>query len=1530
MQDFRVANHGHRVPDSTQEAAGNDFPDDHINHLFDLFEEDDDPAADDSVNDVFYEVHGGDGGGNDFAMARNKDHRDPREFICRAEAPTFDMESSDWDLHQVKWRIFLQKAGINLLYNADPADPPNADVTRAMQAEKRVITANAFMSGLSESSLRVVIAAVAEAERDNVAHLIKALDDHIRGGTNTAVYRRDLAHMVRPQDLKFDDWVVQLRDMGQRCGYKEVAAAANLEDHLKDVIMANVNDEQVVEKLLRLPNDASLADVLKETRACFASRFNAAKLSNGGEAHRLYTRAAEMVKTKSNHPKKLVTGVGGGRRCGKCGYDEHDIGKVCPAEAKDCDGCKRRGHFRRCCPERRTQTPQTRRTEVDDDEDPTLHSALLLSMEGPVMATALIGADAVPLEMLQKLSTVGVDLECTKAPEFQAKSVPFLADWGANVTGIPLGMLDRMGLTSERLSNKKRGIRPPELANGSKQGMTCMGTFRATLKVDEARAEVDMYVYKGLSQPILSRQACGRLGILHQTRGGGDVMASVRTLKINKPNFTYARSSAVVPEGEREMAMRRLLDKFPRLVDGVCRVMKGGPVTIKLRLDAHPEQVYTTRVIPAFRQAAFQRELEELKAAGIIRRADDRNDPSEWLHPMTVVAKADPSKVRITVDLRALNRATIRPVFTVPPPMSVVASIPPAARYFTVIDGLKGFHQLELAEESQPLTTFVTPEGRYVFQRLPMGWCGSSDVFNERMEMALAGVPNIRRVVEDVLIYSETWAEHEKTVEAVWSACDRQGISLNVGKIQFARPEVKFGGFIVSQGRYRVDPALTEDLREFPVPHNRSTLKSFLGLAQQLGNFTSKLTTMMEPLRELNSTRVTWHWLPQHQQAFEAARTMLSSPEYLTFFDRRRPTELHTDASKLHGLGFVLRQKCDQDGEDGEWRTVQCGSRTLAKHEQNWNGSCEVEALAVAWAAKKCSYFLDGHPGFVIVTDSKPLEAVLNNCRLYQIQNDRLLKLRMILLRFSFVARHQKGSLHVAPDAFSRAPVKTPKTEDLVLSEEEEAEHAHVVRAEVAAALAAVVGVEQQDAQLEAIRKMGARDAGYAAAKMFTERGWPSSSAEAVQEQEEVAPFFKHRERFRVVDDLLLHGSRLVVPAAMVKDTLDRIHAAHQGETKTLERARRAVWWPTLTNDVVQRVRRCRPCQEHRPGNMHETLQGGPEANRPFQKVHMDLFQEAGANYLVMTDEFSGYPVLFPMGRDTTAAAIIGRLRDYFVQAGVPTVLHPDNGRQLVAGSVRAFVEAWGVALQPSSPRLPQSNGRAEAAVKAMKRIVRGATSFGQSHPDPDKVAAGILAFRNTRRYGGQSPSEMVFGHWSKEMLPVHRESLQDPRWAADPEELDQRAEVTRETAAARYNEHSRDLDPFPVGTPVSVEEVDPLGKRTFRRAGVVVAIHPKKMYDIKQVKGGILQRNRVQLRRRYVEGWTSGAVPAAAETERPRTPPPVPPQPPAPTPAQGPQEPLGALPSRARAPAALPARAPSTRIRRPNPWVSGPDWAPR
>jgi hypothetical protein len=46
--------------------------------------------------------------------------------------------------------------------------------------------------------------------------------------------------------------------------------------------------------------------------------------------------------------------------------------------------------------------------------------------------------------------------------------------------------------------------------------------------------------------------------------------------------------------------------------------------------------------------------------------------------------------------------------------MGRVQSIPPEAKYFIKFDAVNGYFQLALDEESQKLTTFLLPHGKYV------------------------------------------------------------------------------------------------------------------------------------------------------------------------------------------------------------------------------------------------------------------------------------------------------------------------------------------------------------------------------------------------------------------------------------------------------------------------------------------------------------------------------------------------------------------------------------------------------------------------------------------------------------------------------------------------------------------------------------------------------------------------------------------------------------------------------------------------
>jgi hypothetical protein len=78
----------------------------------------------------------------------------------------------------------------------------------------------------------------------------------------------------------------------------------------------------------------------------------------------------------------------------------------------------------------------------------------------------------------------------------------------------------------------------------------------------------------------------------------------------------------------------------------------------------------------------------------------------------------------------------------------------------------------------------------------------------------------------------------------------------------------------------------------------------------------------------------------------------------------------------------------------------------------------------------KCRQFLEGLPSFDLVTDHKPLVPILNSYSLDKLDNPRLLRLRLKMQHYAFVARWVPGKQNSDADALSRATVDKATTSD--------------------------------------------------------------------------------------------------------------------------------------------------------------------------------------------------------------------------------------------------------------------------------------------------------------------------------------------------------------------------------------------------------------------------------------------------------------------------------------------------------------------
>ena len=175
------------------------------------------------------------------------------------------------------------------------------------------------------------------------------------------------------------------------------------------------------------------------------------------------------------------------------------------------------------------------------------------------------------------------------------------------------------------------------------------------------------------------------------------------------------------------------------------------------------------RQIPFACREMVKEELDKKVAAGVIEPVIEATD---WVHPIVVVPKPN-GRIRLRVDLQKLNQYVKRPYYPTRSPNEVVSNIAPSSKFFTTLDAVKGDWQVSLEEESQILTTFITPYGWFKLLRAPMGLSSYQDKCCARGDAALQDIDRVEKVVECILVHSRTPQKNLKTVLNVLERCGK-------------------------------------------------------------------------------------------------------------------------------------------------------------------------------------------------------------------------------------------------------------------------------------------------------------------------------------------------------------------------------------------------------------------------------------------------------------------------------------------------------------------------------------------------------------------------------------------------------------------------------------------------------------------------------------------------------------------------------------------------------------------------------------
>ena len=848
-----------------------------------------------------------------------------------------------------------------------------------------------------------------------------------------------------------------------------------------------------------------------------------------------------------------------------------------------------------------------------------------------------------------------------------------------------------------------------------------------------------------------------------------DLIAS-GVLPTNFPNCAVAQAARA--ETTVAQAAEALKEEFSDVFSDKLKdtPMATAPMSIKLTDGARLRKVTTARQVPLRFQDEAEKTIKDLVDKGVIKRV---SEPTDWSSPAFFVPKPDNKRVRLVTDYTSLNKWVKRPVHPFPSSRDIMQAIPASAKMFAKLDCVHGYFQLAIDEPSSFLTTFLLPSGRYRYLRAPMGLTASSDEWCFASDALIEGLPFARKIVDDILIWGEDLRTLIQRARVILLRCRTENVTISAKKFEMGEC-ISFAGFVIGAEGIKPDPNMVASLTQFPRPANPTDVRSFLGLAQQLGHFVPDLAHMQTQMRGLTNKGVAWQWLQEHEDEFNNIKRVLTSPLVVQPFDPNLDTVLLTDAARLHGLGYILLQQ-----EPGKQRLIICGSRSLTGAQKRY-ATVELEALAIIWAIGKCDYYLRGLPSFRVITDHKPLLGVFDK-ELHEIDNPRLQRLREKVTAYTFKLAWVAGKDHHMADALSRYPHFGPEEDD---STEQNNTAVQVFQA-------------ARDPALDSI--LNGISGEY---KLVIEALKSSTPPNNLHNEHPAKVYSGIWDRLSIYSQMgeeliLVDSGRILVPARARADILRRLHLPHQGETKTLALATQLYYWPSMKNDIRSLVRSCQACMTLRPSNQKEPLtlpSGSSAATAPMSHVGVDLYDLNGQAWLVMVDRYSGFPFTHRL-TSTTTSAVTATLSSWFHDFGWPTTIRSDGGPQFRTEFAN-FCADHNIVHELASAHNPQSNGLAEAAVKTVKTLQRKCIAAGENFKE------ALTEWRNTPRADGYSPAQMFFGRRQRSQLPtlpMHHLRI-----------ADESAEACRQATACKakdaYDSSARALTPLSIGQDVLMQ----------------------------------------------------------------------------------------------------------------------------
>ena len=339
------------------------------------------------------------------------------------------------------------------------------------------------------------------------------------------------------------------------------------------------------------------------------------------------------------------------------------------------------------------------------------------------------------------------------------------------------------------------------------------------------------------------------------------------------------------------------------------------------------------------------------------------------------------------------------------------------------------------------------------------------------------------------------------------------------------------------------------------------------------------------------------------------------------------------------------------------WRVISYASRSSSDVECRYSQT-KKEALALVWACERFSVYVTGET-FELETDHKPLE------RIYSRTSKPCARIERWVLRlqgFNFIVVYQPGKTNIA-DALSR--LNSVESCD-------GGEKYDFVKTIVGNSVPVALSPRE-------IEEASYNDEELCQVKNCVRSGnWERCT---------LSSYVPIKDELCIYGEILLRGTRIVVPRILRDKVVRLAHEGHQGMVKTKYRLRNKVWWPGMDKDAEKVCKVCHGCQVTSGYDPPEPMSRVLPPTAPWQDCSADLLGPlpSGESILVVVDYFSRFLEVAIL-KSTTSAKIIEAISPMFARFGVPFSLRTDNGPQFVSEEFETFLRSHGVEHRRTTP----------------------------------------------------------------------------------------------------------------------------------------------------------------------------------------------------------------------------------------------------